>query len=800
MAILKSVVDVNNGNTGWTYSDVMDALETVFANLGFHGGSASSGVPQSLVSPGGTRTGSVYSGSFRDGYSGYASEHESWRSCGGGHYATTIKTHKYTITATGTTAYRWLRIVSSQSPYYWYSDTHPDYPNQIRIDGHGFTQGQAIVFAAGGDNESYGVEGLTLDTTYYVIVVDGNFFKLAANATDAANGTNVTLSNGGYYSSSNNSAAKSNIVYGFRDIDDASFDNRTITIGMGDILDLYLDPASTTGTGNFHFCYDTDDYDANKYVVNNLAGQNTSYSSSPTGTGTDSGSVDWDTWGYIQTHTAATRPLFHPTDTQETGRRYIYANDTNSGMKGSIVIEPRSTTRGYNPVRPFWDYEVPASGGRSALNIRVRRYQESNAAYRGKIAGMEILSQGSGWTNNEVFTIPGDQIGATSPDYDVTFGVRADGDDQTGDGTPSLQTTNLGAGSNFYQKANSGNWAVLKVVNDAAKTYGTSYYSFGLDGDTNNRLIFNSGSGYTWLNRQGTQQSSTGYGIGAFTGQEGLDRMDSYSYPLRDSSLGSYWSTTYIDFCSTATPTAYPLEIRVYRAQAPQDTNFAIIQFCQTINNVVQPYGAFTIYKGATFGSNVWDLDYVYNGSMMTYTTSTRSIVLRHTVPGAQYAYSNTDNSPNHEPVDAQSKAREAFYGYLRDPNDPHRYTYSEYICNIETDAGHTDDMYLYYRNSTYDQHNGNAVASEADYYKPFKGLPLNERMVPCPYYLPDDFVMLQVATTPGLTQFRTGDTVTIGGTETYEIIRASYQTQQNGLDGVDNNSTIGMLFLARIS
>ena len=106
--------------------------------------------------------------------------------------------------------------------------------------------------------------------------------------------------------------------------------------------------------------------------------------------------------------------------------------------------------------------------------------------------------------------------------------------------------------------------------------------------------------------------------------------------------------------------------------------------------------------------------------------------------------------------------------------------------------------MYLYYRNSAYDQYLGNSVASEANYYKPFKGLPINERMVPCPYYLPDDFVMLQVSTTPGLTAFRTGDTVTVGGTETYEIIKASYQTQQNGLDGIDNNSTIGMLFMAR--
>ena len=38
MAILKSVVDVNNGNTGWDKSDVLDALETVFANLGWNNG------------------------------------------------------------------------------------------------------------------------------------------------------------------------------------------------------------------------------------------------------------------------------------------------------------------------------------------------------------------------------------------------------------------------------------------------------------------------------------------------------------------------------------------------------------------------------------------------------------------------------------------------------------------------------------------------------------------------------------------------------------------------------------------
>ena len=779
MAILKSVVDVNNGNTGWTKSDVMDALETVFANLGFHGGSASTGVPQSLISP-----------------EGYTSFHESWRQTGGPGVYYTTKTHYYTATADGTSAYRLLRIVNSQYYYYWYSNTDGTYPNQIRIDGHGFTQGQAVHFAAGGTNANYGVEGLTLDTVYYVILVDENFFKLAANPTDAANGTEVVLSNGGYQ---NDIATKSSTVYGFRDIDDASFNNRTINIPSGDVLNISLD---TAGSGNMYLCYDTDDYDANKYItsgwngVGGLYDQSNNYTTPPTGTGSDTGTVEWYTNSYRQSFTnPADAELFSPSEVVGAGRKYIYANDTNSGMKGVINITPQAKTN-TSYYTPFWDYEVPASGGRSALKVRVHRYTSTQSSYRGLIANVEILTKGTGWTDSDVFTIPGDQIGGATPANDIVFGVV--NSSSGNDGTPSVRTTNIGAGSNFFQKANTGKWAILKNINDASKAYGTTYYSFGFDTNTNNKLAFNSGSGYKWLNKIGTRQSLGTSTAGEFVGKVGLDYMGSYNYPITDADQ-SYYSFPTLQYCTNSTPTAYPLEIRVYRAQAPQDTDFAVIQFCQTINNIVQPYGAFTVYHGATFGSNVFDYDYVFNGSMMIYATGTRSIDLYHTSISPTRSYSAVRGT-NSEPVNEYSIAREAFYGYLRDAIYPNIYTKSIYKCNIETDAETESDMYLYYRNSAYDQYGGNSVASEANYYKPFKGLPINERMVPCPYYIPDDFVMLQVSTTPGLTQFRTGDTVTVGGTETYEIIRGSYQTQQNGLDGVDNNSTIGMLFLARIS
>ena len=778
MSILKSIVNVNNGNTGWTASNVIDALETVFSNLGFHGGSAVTGVPCGLINPNNL----------------VSTDNNDWRQAGGPGVFSSHETYYYDVVAQGTTAYRWLKRYTNSSNFSWshaYSENESSRPNQIRIDGHGLVQNQAIHWAPGETDENKNISGLTLDTVYYVIVVDNQYIKLATDATNAANGTNITLTHGGY--SSNYYAAKSNSISYFRQESLSIYDNLTLAINTGDILNINL---ISTGAGNFHFCYDTDSYDASNYVVEGLSG-NDSVDANPTGTGSDSGNVIWDTYGYVQTYTAVTQPTFHPTETyQEPGRRYIYANDTNSSMKGTIIINPKVNSRNYGP-DPFWDYEVPQSGSRSALKIRVWRHQPSSSSYKGKIRGMKILNQGSGWTAGEAFTIPGDQIGGATPADDITFGTRATGDTDLGNGTPEIAVTNLGGGSSFFQKADNGQWAVLKNINDASKTYGTTYYAFGVDTNTNNTLHINSGSGWNWFNRPGTRETSGTTNGGFFTGYTGLDRQNTYNCALTNSDNG-YYTFESITYCTSATPTAYPLQIRVYRAQSPQDTNFAIIQFCQIIDTEVQTFGTFTIYRGSAFGANIWDLDYVYNGSFMTYETSTREIILRHRVVGWYYSYYGAYGEAE-EPPEDHSIAREAFWGYVRQPSGVLNYIDSSYKCNIETTTDNTD-LILYYRNSTYDQYNGNGVDSGANYYRPIKGLPLSEKMVPCPYYLPDDFVMLQVSTSPGLTQFRTGDTVTIGGNENYEIIRASYQTQQNGLDGIDNNSTMGMLFLGRIN
>ena len=90
------------------------------------------------------------------------------------------------------------------------------------------------------------------------------------------------------------------------------------------------------------------------------------------------------------------------------------------------------------------------------------------------------------------------------------------------------------------------------------------------------------------------------------------------------------------------------------------------------------------------------------------------------------------------------------------------------------------------------------AVNSAANYYRPIKGIPMSRKCMPVPYTLPDDFVLLQVSTSPGLTNFRPGDTITISASEVYEVIRAAWETNQNSLDGQNDSSSMGILLLAR--
>ena len=766
MAILKSVVQVNNGNTGWTKTNVLDALENTFANLGFHGGSQINGVVCCALAPGSDLP---HNNNFIS--------NTAWRNCGGGEAggnASYIGSTYYTyqVTVSGSTYLMQQTATCTEVNY--------NYTNTFVIDPLAIATGDPIIYNSTATINISGGGSLVNGTTYYVIVDSPGRIKLATSQQNALAGTAINLSNYVYPGSATTTFTIGPLLQ-----------NPNLTVRQSDVIIFSINAAGhplfiqdTAGQYNSTRVLNDTNYRSNTYI---------SYRSTPTNQGVQSGTVIFNTLGWRQGN-------------------YYYVSQNNASLTGTITVLPNTYTYldAFTTEPPYWDYTVPPSGLRSSLQVRVYRYPR-NYSYPKAIAGVKVLSiNTSGWSTNEVFTIPGNQIGGSTPASDLIFGVN-------NSTTPSIVTTNLGAGVNFYQKFTNQSKAVLKIVNDANKTYGTTYYGIAFDPNTNYNMMIVSGSSWEHLNWNPSSSSSNN--SGRFGGTMGLDYSTSFN------TLFTY-DTSYSDaqsFATSSTPTAYPLKIVTYRAQAPQDTNFAIIQFVQTINAVDIPYFTFFLHKGTNYGSGIWDLNHVWQGSYSSIypTTAGRGETIGMTICGPS-RYMSSEESNNMYAV-----RREALYGYFRDATDISEFQatmfiknnlFSDNIPNSRT-TNYSDNQSPatalgYYRNAQYDRvtfypsnsysinlndfQSTYTVSSSANFYKPLKGIPLTSLFAPCPYYLPDDFVAIPFVVSPGLTQFRPGDTITVSESEVYEIITASFSINQTTYDNVTSNTSKGIAFCAR--
>jgi len=778
MAIFKSTIQVNNGNTGWTRQHVMDALETAFSQLGYNGGTLTAGVPVATVAPGQ----SVTNASPNNGWS---SIDYNWHYAGGAAPAAVDKiTRHFHVTANGTSSYSVLEQ--------WFASSVSTTNDTLTIERTILATGDAVVWNPSSVTGS--ITPLVNNTTYYVIKTSADTIKLAATLDDATNGIAINIT-----ASSNSSNVPLRRAFS------VLYNNYQIDASMADTLNFNVDD-STSGGGFYFIDKIENGYNSTRILnANNFPSQ--SYKSFPTGMGGNN--PIWNTRGWPQTENESLSVHDIPGYGYSAVVSYGYANSANPSMKGVIKILPVPTNE-YTENYPYWKYTVPAYGSKSSFKLRVYRNPQGVNNPR-SIAGVSICSIGSGWADNDVFTIPGSAIGGLDVVNDITFGINSltSAQQSAKNAVPSILVTNFGAGSTMYQKHPSGYFGVVKLVNDNTKTFGTTYYGIGLDAN-NYTMYFNSGPMWQSVNTLATKYPASGgqrlYGYHG--GDRGLDYQQSNNFILNQ--LGSGIAGN-LNYASTSTPTAYPLAIKIYRAQSPQDTNFAIIQFVQTINNEVIPFATFSLNKGPNYGANIYDLNHVWQGGMNIYGTSYRSILMYYLTPGLYQL--------SHEPPTSNTLAREANYGYLRNSSVYGNYSaFTNYECNIDTtndlnqSSGYNQTAQVsvtYYRNSTYDYYYNDFatmnfndqiknVSSSANYYKPMKGIPISQPLMPCPYYLPDDFVLLQVSTSPGLTEFRPGDTVTISPSEIYEIVLAGFQTQQNGLDQISNNSSMGMLLMAR--
>ncbi len=795
MAVTIGTELVNNGNSGWTNADVMTALEKVFYDMGYNSGSQEDGVPIAVLYPGYDLTQAVsFARCIRYHYetTPSADGDSYWAKCGG---------PAPTALTSNPTRYRRFYVTNSGTSSWQISEelkpTSTGSSNQIDINGsmgQDFTTGTKLTYNGTGTDV---INGLSSGNVYYMRRVDDNTITLHNSVSDANN--NAAAITTSYTSMSDPKSFRT----------DAQT-NPTITIGKGD--NTYWHSSDHTAGGEFRL------FDATKgltYAADRSfhVNDNISVGQSVSGSGTYNSPYAWDTEYVWQTETEFEDETQISGTSNQGQHAYGYASDTHATMKGTIIINAQLDNSSYNN-RTYWKYTVPASGSRTELKLRI--FRDDGGSDDGTVSGILICNKATGWSDNEVFTIPGTAIGGTSPANDIEFGVNTD-ETSTGaaDGKCSILTTSLGAGANMFQKHPDGHYGVLRLENDASKKFGKTYWGFTFNSN-NYQLQIACGSGWSYLNRLGKHfvydSSYEGY-FGCFNGTRGLDYSDSY--------LRRDYNTYRLphQYATSAGPTNYALKIRYHKAQAPQDTNFSTISFIQTINGVDKTYFTFSLHKGSSFGGNVWDYDECFLGTYTQYwtywqqqsfgTSHSNWVEMRYITPGSDYGSSG----PNQEPVTTNSMAREGSYGYLR--NTAGQYIAdTRYKSNIDTSNSSSErEVYMYYRNNTYDVVDFSSstgydsftmktdmrVPVGVQYYKPMKGLPVCGHLIPCPYYLPDDFVMIHAEISPGATEFLPGDTVTIDAGEVYTVITADNTTNQTGLDGVANNTVNGMLFCARI-
>ena len=848
------------GTTGWSRTDVLNAIEQVLADAGVHGSSTrKGGVIVNCLAPGST-----------DPYNYNGNSTVKWKHTGGGqvlqpggmywNIRVTESAGDYVLNPIWQPSYFYAngeivfdRMGNDSYTFATNISNGISYDQVSGVKHIGWATGDPFVLrnpSSGGTLPAIAGGGsLVAGTTYYLIVPDDydditqttyvDTVKIAASLADAQAGNAISFTQNFSYTTATFDA----------DINayDLEFEFPAVTGKLSVRQEDYVTFHLTGLTGHPTTLVDTDDtsltfpggtYSDVRELKSTPTGTLSNFQSIgnrnyPTGIGSETGRIVWFTRCWTQGD-------------------YVLQCQNHTGMQATIEVKPNpeTYTTAYN--RPYWDYEVPASGNRDACTFRVyRRTYEEGWQERGKILGIRVQTKdATGWSDNEVFTIPGDQIGGSTPKHDIVFGVNSSTTQQQNDqnAVPSVQVMDVGSGStNFYARYNQVNSAIVEITNDANKTYGTTFYGIKLNPANEYQLQVGAGVGWRYMNWNPTTTTDTYEG--GWSGDNGFDIANSnVSFRYDD-------GDNFVQFSYGVGTNAntYPMKVQVWKANAndPQDPNFYILQFVQNIAGNDESQLSLYLHKGTVIGNGIWDLDHVWQGGITSFSPTTHNsfeevIRFKTHLPHNYRAVAET--------VDItyayRSLRRCAEWGYMRDTTEEstgNHVAYTDYANNIFVNNSQQDTVVPYFRDSAYDKstiikdmtgenaavdidysggsvgratggsydygstsdlsyYAGNKadipsvlqVSPSADYYKPIKGLPIQNKWAPIPYYLPDDYVVIPFNVTPGATTFHTGDSIEVSASEVYKIIEVKYSVNQTTYDNISSNSCKGIAFCAR--
>ena len=342
-------------------------------------------------------------------------------------------------------------------------------------------------------------------------------------------------------------------------------------------------------------------------------------------------------------------------------------------------------------------------------------------------------------------------------------------------------------------------WAIWRQSFDESKKFGATYRLFGAY-NSNTNITQWVGSGWQPSERSQYVYRSGGHGRGMrFAGASGLDNgyyghiyetNNSFESGLNGNNILSHTTASLTHGGSTNKR----LDLNIYRSGI--DPDFAVFSYYKPDVSASRWDGrSANAWFFHNFSQNVWDLDECYTAGT-TYIDdggqgSTNPYIRFSTQIGGNNRANNDDNPSR--------RVGEFGYASIDSNDDFTNYLITDYYSQIvpsRVSATQNDNtaMHVYHRSTNSAMNRKNYSFGSAgttgqdtvgvDFNPVIKGIPVNAKMVPCPYYIPDDFVLIDFFYSSSNEFIDQGDTITISGSEIYTVIVASYY-QSSGTTGI---------------
>lgn len=428
----------------------------------------------------------------------------------------------------------------------------------------------------------------------------------------------------------------------------------------------------------------------------------------------------------------------------------------------------------------------------------------------GIIQQVIVNRPGSGYVQGEILTLSAADIGG-SGNGAVAIGITVNVD---GGASPvGYGSTNQFFDKNLAPSSDSTRpWAVLKQDFDTSKRFGVTYRGFKVYSNYQMGLY----AGSSFFPYDVTNSNDRGGQIrDSFRGTGFLDIVDpnlNLSSLDQDNDIYAQSSSVYNDlfrFATSNSPTTHALKLNIYRSGI--DPKFAVLSFNQPSVSGTLDSSTFASFIIHNFNSSLWNLNEVFSAGVTfidkdpvlnQLNGSTGIIGFKTILVGNNYTAGNSNlTTRTAEAGWSQLYTESTHTGLVM---QQYCITTSQSNYTSSTGGGQSADgvitsnyATIYSRTGGF-KNTGQLTQSNTSYGNKYpitsynaviKGIPINGNLIPCPYYMPDDFVVIDFKLSTSGQDIKQGDTITISGGEVYTVITGSYNK---------NTETAGVLFCAR--